>query len=238
MRSRTEPPRRMPPPLRGPSPDELFEDWLEDVTPILRETWLAGYQARYVGNPPVPKTPKPDLTAPSTKERNWELPDRELPPGWRKVFHMRGERPCRRAAYILTRPVQRGETVLPTEVLRKINGQVIDEHDETVCGSCGFVLYQLASNTDLDWAPHIVAPTTTEYLSFADEHTPVNGRHPVDAMQDFASTLHDPLEPEEILNEAQPLAIEEEEEALRKLGSDLQMFTQDLDDDEEDQSQV
>lgn len=239
-------PRQHPDPI-PPSPEELFELWLDDVYPILKETWLAGYAARFAMTPErtrsssrVPRQPSPvqDTMSPypqNSSGQTWELPNDQMPAGWRKVFHLRGEAPCRKAAMILTRPLHVGEKVLPQEVLRTINGNLVSADDIPLCGYCGFEFYELHSNRDLDWAPHLLVDNRPKTVTFADEYTPSpagNGtyQHPIDAMDRMESSLSSPLVPEEILNEVQPLIIEQEEAALRELGERLQVYTRDIPD--------
>lgn len=232
------------------TPEELFDEWLDDVYPVLQQTWIAGY---LVGSDSIPynqetsirswtetsrsrtfedsrhHTMSPDDEPLNPIGETFELPDEEMPPGWRKIYHLRGEHPCRRAAFILTQAILEGANLQPTKVFRKVNGQAVKPEETPTCGFCGYVLVQPTSNRDLDWVPHVVRQKP-QTLTFADEHTGP-ARHPQDAMHNLISEM-DTFDSSEIRQESIHPASEEEEEALRQLGLDLQVYTQDIPDEE------
>lgn len=237
-----------------PTPEDLFERWLDDVIPILRETWIAGYErASYDGttsssmrstsNSSLRRQKSDDEEYQDLKDRLaeqegtpegllWEMPNDELPPGWRKVYHTRGEQPCRNAALLVTRAVVYGEKADPIDVLRKVNGRKVSDDEVPECGYCGYQLEEPASNNDLDWEPHLVYPRRN--VRFAD-NPDETGLHPIDALHRLQENLHDPYtgDQDERFDGPQPLMLDDEEEALRRLGQELHVYAPNQNDDEE-----
>lgn len=226
-------PRQRPLAPSPPDPEDLFERWLDDVYPVLKETWLAGWYAR---NQQARPRPAPERAQPKRKPAEvddrkpypgvlWEIPSEEMPPGWRKVYHLRGEQPCRQAGLIVTQALNVTNTYRMVDVCRKVNGQPLSSDDLAVCGFCGYELYETATNRDLDWTPHIVTPSNLS-VSFGDEHTEEPAVHPQDAFDHMVSEMDKPLN-EEILDGPQTvdLMTEAEEEGLRELGAALNVYT-------------
>lgn len=218
MSYRSERSRRVSPPPAPLTPpcEEMFNDWYEAIRPILLETWLAGFEANTNRSSPHQPIQTPPLNQSNGLQGAiWELPDDQMPEGWRKVQHRLGEYPCYRTALIITRFIRIGEKFSESpDLLRLVNGNKVTPNSPATCGFCGHELYQLTTNTDLDWAPHILPPSGKETVSFQDEHT---DKPDIFQIPDVLSGLDSPISVEELDGEVPTMTLEAEEEALRQL---------------------
>lgn len=80
-----------------------------------------------------------------------------LPDGYSYLMHSKGEYPCHKPAYILTRQIQEGE-IANRDVFRYLSGMPIPADARSTCGSCLREVHPY-SNADLDWTPHIIRTT-------------------------------------------------------------------------------
>lgn len=115
------------------------------VTPLIRKIVNDAFEMH--GGTKPPTIPKIDPYA-----FNSTLPG--LPDGYGYLMHSKGEYPCHKPAYILTRQVQEGE-VANRDVFRYLSGLPIPADARSTCGSCLREVHPY-SNADLDWSPHIV----------------------------------------------------------------------------------
>lgn len=226
--------QRQPRPPRPPrvvaDPDEQFEQWYEAVRPLLRETYLAGYYAprspradtqRSAPTPPVPDRPSflSNTYDPHQLGKTWEIPDDQMFPGWRKVFHLYGDNPCHKPALIITRLIRTGERISDDpDLLRTVGGNRISPSQPAICGYCGLALYDFTTNANLDWRPHLIPLTGRETVTFADEH---KDKPDIFQLRDSLANLDAPLTTEELDGETASLTIEEEESALMTLAESM-----------------
>ncbi len=102
-----------------------------------------------------------------------------LPPGYEYIYHKRGEYPCFKPAFILTRKIHEGERVDPL-VFRYLTGLPIPIDAPSQCGSCLREVHPY-SNSDLEWEPHIIPGpprTLTGYFRNSTDPDPSPSKPP------------------------------------------------------------
>lgn len=172
-----------------------------------------------VSPPTPPYTPKPPEPV-----RTYEIPTDALPQGWRKVYHLRGEYPCGRAALIITRPVYADEKA-SLEVLRFVNGTKPTPEEAPLCGGCGQPIHPW-SNADLEWEPHKLPARRSYSVSFADlapdAPLPTTPRTPVSVFADMRTAVHERFSTTDDEDVSPPIigAVDEIDE-IRKLHEEL-----------------
>lgn len=181
---------------------ERTEKSMDSIDRFVVRIWMDGYKQAQIDSgqvteavptatpdhsfnataPPTPPTPKPAST--------YEIPTDALPQGWRKVYHNRGEYPCGRPAFLLTRPIYADEAST-FELMRFINGNHITINDAPLCGSCQRPVHPY-SNADLDWDAHKLPAQRKTYLTFAEENPLHPQRPPAESRPDGFTHGMDP----------------------------------------------